>query len=91
MNKVYLRYTEFCAAKKIQPVKDHKYFEFFCKHYNISIMSPKVDICGTCEKMKQEITAARRKKDNDLEEQLKQELDTHERSAKLAYLIMSEM
>ena len=58
MNKVYLRYTEFCAAKKIQPVKDHKYFEIFCKHYNISIQKPKVDICGNCEKLKKLISAA---------------------------------
>ena len=54
-------------------------------------MNPKVDICGTCEKMKQEITAAIRRKDQDLEVQLKHDLDSHERSAKLAYLTMSEM
>ena len=91
MNKVYTRYTEYCDSNKIEAVEPHKYFDIFNKHYNISIMNPKVDICGTCEKMKQAITAARRGKDHDLEEQLKQELNTHERSAKLAYLTMSQM
>ena len=50
-----------------------------------------MDIRGTCEKRKNLITAARREKDHDLEEQLQQELDTHEQSAKLAYLTMSQM
>ena len=54
-------------------------------------MNPKVDICGTCEKMKQDIAIAKRNKDQDLEVKLQQQLDTHEDTAKLAYLTMSQM
>ena len=91
MNKVYTRYIEYCASKNIEHVKAYKYFEIFNKHYNISIMSPKIDICGTCEKLKQDIAIAKRNNDHDLEVKLQQKLDTHENSAKLAYLTMSQM
>ena len=91
MNKVYTRYIEYCASKNIEHVKAYKYSEIFNKHYNISIMSPKIDICGTCEKLKQDIAIAKRNNDHDLEVKLQQKLDTHENSAKLAYLTMSQM
>ena len=91
MNKVYTRYIEYCASKKIEHVKSYKYYEIFNKHYNISIMNPKIDICGKCEKLKQDIAIAKRNNDQDLEVKLKQQLDTHEESAKLAYLTMSQM
>ena len=38
MNKVYIRYTEYCDSNKIEAVKRYKYFQIFNKHYNISIM-----------------------------------------------------
>ena len=91
MNKVYTRYQEYCASRKIEHVKGYKYSEIFNKHYNINIMSPKIDVCGTCEKLKQDIAIAKKNNDHDLEVKLQQQLTTHEDAAKLAYLSMSRM